>query len=299
MNSLLKHVAERSLILSGAARFARRRLRHRTLVLAYHNVLADGQPRSGDLSLHLPRQQFARQLDVLGQTHDVIPIGALWDPPGPSGRPRAVITFDDAYADTLTAAVEELVNRGLPATIFVSPALLGAVTWWDVLAEKWGGAVPDALRENALHTLEGRGARILDRAQSGSQLPNAETGLARIGTEIQLFEAARRPGITVGSHSWSHPNLSSLRGAALEAELSRPLQWLQSRFSTAVPWLSYPYGLFTNAVQTAAERIGYSGAFRIDGGWMPRGSFSRYAIPRLNIPAGISIDGFRLRIAGL
>lgn len=299
MKPALKHVAERVLIGSGVALFARRRLRQRTLVLAYHNVLPDGRPRSGDLSLHLPRREFARQLDVLAQTHDVIPIADLSNAPQSSERPRVILTFDDAYAGALTCGVDELVERGMPATIFVSPGLLGAVPWWDILAERWGGVVPDDLRRHALHALGGEAVAILDGAQSGSQKSSSPSTLAQIGTELQLSQAASRPGITIGSHTWSHPNLCSLRGTALEAELSRPLQWLQSRFPTVVPWLSYPYGLFTDAVQSASGRTGYLGAFRIDGGWIPQSPFSPYAIPRFNIPAGLSINGFRLRLAGL
>jgi peptidoglycan/xylan/chitin deacetylase (PgdA/CDA1 family) len=297
VNSTLKGVAERVLVGSGVARFARRGLRQRTLVLAYHNVLPDQHPQSGDRSLHLPRREFARQLDALAQTHQVVPLAALSDAPRPSERPRVILTFDDAYAGALSCGVEELVKRGMPATIFVSPDLLGGLAWWDILAERSGGVVPDDVRREALHALGGQAQTILNKAQSGS--PNGSSRLARIGTELQLSEAASQPGVTIGSHTWSHPNLSSLRDAALDAELSRPLQWLRSRVPNVVPWLSYPYGLFTDAVQIAAERTGYRGAFRIDGGWIPQSPFSRYAIPRLNIPAGLSIDGFRLRLAGL
>lgn len=299
MNTAFKLVAERVLVGSGIARLGRRRLRDRVLVLAYHNVLPDGQPRSGDRSLHLSRHDFARQLDVLTQTHDVVPLAALSNLTEPSQRPRVIVTFDDAYEGAIGCGVDELVERRMPATIFVSPALLGGVTWWDILAENSGGVVPEGLRHEALHTLGGRAEAILATARSGARVGAAKAPLAPIGTELQLSRAASRPGITIASHTWSHPNLSSLRGPALDAELSRPLQWLRSRFPTVVPWLSYPYGLFSETVQRAAEASGYQGAFRIDGGWIPRGTFHRYAIPRLNIPAGLSTNGFRLRLAGL
>lgn len=298
MNTTLKHVAERLLVGSGVARVTRRRLRHRTLVLAYHNVLPDDQPLSGDMSLHLPRREFGRQLDILAETHEVVPLHDLSASSRLSGRPRAVITIDDAYEGALTCGVDELVARGMPATIFVSPALLGSVTWWDILAEQGGGAVPGDRRREALHALGGQTRTILGAAHV-DQRESTTTRLPRIGTESQLLEAAARRGITLGSHSWSHPNLSSLSPSDLELELARPLQWLQSRFRTVVPWLSYPYGLFNDTVQNAAERTGYSGAFRIDGGWVADPAVSRYAIPRLNVPAGVSRDGFRLRLSGL
>ncbi len=299
VNTALKHVAESVLIGSGVARFARRRLRQRTLVLAYHNVLSDGDPRTGDLSLHLPQREFARQLEILAQSHDVVSIDALSDATWRSERPRVIITFDDAYAGALTCGVEELVKRGMPATIFVSPGLLGSVPWWDILAEQSGGVVADDARRHALDVLGGQATAILKGGQPGSHKPASLSWLAQVGTESQLSEAASRPGITIASHTWSHPNLCALRGPALESELSRPLEWLQSRFGRVVPWLSYPYGLFTDTVESAAERSGYLGAFRIDGGWIPQSGVTQYAIPRLNVPAGLSVNGFRLRLAGL
>ena len=266
------------------------------LVLAYHNVLPEGSPPAGDLSLHLPQREFARQLDVLAQTHQVVPIDALGEAPSAFERPRVVITFDDAYAGALSCGVDELVKRRMPATIFVAPGLLGSVTWWDVLAARGSGVIAEDVRQNALFALGGRTDAIL----AGADLrAGAHRELARIGTESDLSAAALQPGITIGSHTWSHPNLSALETTAVDAELTRARQWIDARFPNSVPWLAYPYGLFTDSVQRAAERAGYSGAFRIDGGWIPRSMRPGYAIPRLNSPAGLSLNGFRLRLAGL
>jgi peptidoglycan/xylan/chitin deacetylase (PgdA/CDA1 family) len=291
----IKRVAERMLIRMGVAEIARRGSRGRTVVLAYHNVVPDNLKPSGDLSLHLPRRDFARQLDLLAESHYVAPISALASPAN-ADRPVVVITFDDAYAGALTAGVEELVKRGMPATIFVAPDLLGTVPWWDILARQNGGAIPDALRREALGHRQGRRGSILANVTT---VDAANLAVARIGTESELTSAASRPGITLGSHSWSHPNLSSLEGTTLDAELTRPREWLTARFSMVVPWLSYPYGLFNPSVQRAAERAGYSGALRIDGGWIPRPCLLPFAMPRMNVPSGLSLDGFRLRVAGV
>src|SRR2546423_5455975 len=111
----VKAIAERVLLASGG-RAARWRMRDRTLILAYHNVVPDEQPIFGDRSLHLRRSDFAAQLDALRETHDVVPLPAVLLPShGP--RPRAAITFDDAYAGAVTLGVAEVVARGLPATV--------------------------------------------------------------------------------------------------------------------------------------------------------------------------------------
>jgi peptidoglycan/xylan/chitin deacetylase (PgdA/CDA1 family) len=213
-------------------------------------------------------------------------------------RPRVAITFDDAYAGAVNAGIDELVSRKMPATIFVAPALLGIVPWWDILAEREGGVMPEGLRDHALGELGGRTDAILDE-RAPTREGKWAAGLAKIASEAELSRAAARPGISLGSHTWSHQNLTCLSGAGLDAELSRPIDWLRSRFPSVESWMSYPYGLFSDAVESAARRCGYEGALRIDGGWIRRPIASPYAVPRLNVPSGLSIDGFRLRLSGL
>ena len=300
MNPALKHLAERALVRSGVERFARRTRRGRTLVLAYHNVVPNGEAVSGDKDLHLPQKEFSLQLDALAETHDVIPIDSIGHASPLSARPRVVITFDDAYMGALSVGVEELAKRGMPATIFVAPGLIDSVSWWDTLAERTHGAISGELRKHVLETLGGSADSVLRWARSKSLVTSSRPDLPRIGTISQLALAASQRGITIGSHSWSHPNLCALGQADLEAELSRTNQWLQSRFSSVVPWLSYPYGLYNESVKEAIAKAGYLGAFRIDGGWLqPSLSLPSYTLPRLSISSGLSLNGFRLRLAGM
>ncbi|MGH7719607.1 MAG: polysaccharide deacetylase family protein, partial [Gemmatimonadaceae bacterium] len=121
----------------------------------------------------------------------------------------------------------------------------------------------------------------------------------RCTTEEELSAAARMPGITLGSHSWSHPDLSQLSREQLGEELTRPLAWLRERYQTVVPYLTYPYGLSSPAVEEAARAAGYRAALRVSGGWATSTARERYALPRLNVPAGLSANGFALRASGL
>ena len=291
----MKRLAEQILIESGAERFARSRLRGDVLLLAYHNVLPEGESPSGDRSLHLNERDFAEQMDAVAETHEVIPLSSISDPPG--ARPRIVITFDDAYLGAITAGTRVLGSRNLPATIFLAPALLGAVTWWDLLADRETGEVPAERRHDALEVRAGRRGAVLDRytPHPGVRLEN----LPRIGTEEELAAVSNREGITFGSHSWSHPNLAVLAAPDVREELERPLAWLRERFSCVVPWLSYPYGRFNSSVVDAARAAGYAGAFRIEGGRLDSQAMKRpFELARLNVPAGVSTEGFRLRVAG-
>jgi peptidoglycan/xylan/chitin deacetylase (PgdA/CDA1 family) len=299
MRRVLKRSIELVLRCSGAPRLLRAARRGDTLVLAYHNVVPEGERTAGDSSLHLPQREFARQLDLLGRTHEVVPLASLPAAGEARGRPRAVVTFDDAYAGAVTAAVHELELRGLPATIFVAPAFVGGGSfWWDALAGP-AGLAPE-VRRHALDALAGRDREVRRWAQREGLAVRAVPPHMTVATEEQLRRAASVPGISLGSHTWSHVNLSAVPADELEAELSRPLAWLRARFGPVVPWVSYPYGLSSAAVERAAERTGYAGGFRVEGGWLT-GSHSggRYLLPRLNVPSGISLNGFELLTSGL
>jgi peptidoglycan/xylan/chitin deacetylase (PgdA/CDA1 family) len=301
LRSLFKQGVEAGLLWSGAARVSRALHRSRTLVLAYHNVVADDAPSCGDGSLHLPRHQFAAQLDALAEILEVVPLHSL--PEAGSRRrrrPRAVITFDDAYQGAVTIGVAELARRGLPATIFVPPAFVGGASfWWDCISDPRSNEITPELRTYALDRLRGEDAAVRAwSAERGAPLRRPPRS-AVAATEDELAAAARHPMISFGSHSWSHPNLAALTPDELRWEMERPLGWLRERYANVIPWISYPYGLSSPAVERAAAAAGYRGGLLVTGGWTPARMHSPTATPRLNVPAGLSISGFRLRSSGL
>ncbi len=298
MRQALKHGVEHLAGWSGVMALGRWRLRGRTLVLAYHNIIPDGVAPFGDRSLHLPRADFASQLEALEHTHEIVPLGQALTPRPAGRRPRAAITFDDAYQGAIAAGVEELVKRELPATIFVAPALVGGASlWWDALADPATGLAP-ALRDRALDEWSGANDEALQGAESAGAKVADVPPVARVAAEADILAAAQHSGISLGSHAWSHSNLTRLTREQVAQELARSLAWLSERTRAAPAWLAYPYGLFDSAVAAEAERAGYEGALGISGGWVPRAVADRFALPRVNIPAGISLGGFRLRGAG-
>jgi peptidoglycan/xylan/chitin deacetylase (PgdA/CDA1 family) len=297
---VLKQAAEFLLARGGMATLAARRRRGSALILAYHNIVPDDAPPIGDRSLHLSMNRFRSQLDRLEETHDVVELTAVRAPSDSSNRPRAAITFDDAYRGALTLALPELARRGLPATVFVAPGLLGSSgCWWDLLAASDGSGLLPSVRSHVLEVLRGDGVAAVSWARSNALPLAALSADAGIATEEELRAAAAFPGVRLGSHTWSHRNLACLNDAELDSELVRPIEWLRQRFSGVVPWLAYPYGLFAPTTAHAAQRAGYDGALRIEGGWVAADAVPAFVLPRLNVPAGLSPNGFILRACGL
>ncbi len=298
LRGVLKGVAEGLLAGSPLPRIARKKHAGHCVVLALHNVVPDGQPPAGDRPLHLPVADFERFLDLLTATHTIVALDEL-NAQASGDRPRAAITFDDAYAGALRHGLPVLAARQLPATIFVAPGLLGRpACWWDRLADPNAGL--DAhVRETALHRLRGDDAAIVEWAATKQPVWNAPADIFRIATADELAVAARQPRITLGAHSFSHPNLTELSAAELSRELEQPLRWLRENFQSARPWLAYPYGMTSPLVVRSAEQAGYALGFLVSGVWITPGHQHPWTLPRWSVPSGLSERGFVLHAAGV
>ena len=298
MKRFLKHRAERVLSSKAVGRVTRYRVRGKRLILAYHGIVPDGEAPAGERALFVRQADFAAHLDVLAEVADVAPLNDI-DEIG-DGRPRVAITFDDAYRGAVREGVRELAKHRMPVTIFVAPGRLdNHVFWWDALT---GDALEPAaeLREYAIGTLGGVDERVRAWASSSSTpFTDALPDYARTATVDELREATAHPGVTVGSHTWSHANLASLNTEAIDSEVVRSRDWLRATFADkAIPWLAYPYGLDSTLAHLVLADASYRGALRIVGGWHSAGEFSPFSRPRLNVPAGLSANGLRSRLLG-
>lgn len=277
----------------------KRRVRGKRLVLAYHGIIPDGAAAAGERGLFIGQRDFASQLDMLARVTDVVPLERI-DEAG-DGRPRIAITLDDAYSGAVNEGVRELVKRSLPATIFAAPGRLnGHVFWWDALSHG-RDKLDDSVRNHALRELKGADEQVRAWAgKAGLPASDALPSYARSATGAELGAALKFPGITVGSHSWSHRNLASLEAADVVAEVSHSRAWLRAEFGErAIDWFAYPYGLDSAVASRALADASYVGAVRIGGGWHRARDVSPFARPRLNVPASLSVAGLRARLFGV
>jgi len=82
--------------------------------------------------------------------------------------------------------------------------------------------------------------------------------------ECLSWEAVRemsQEGVTFGSHTQSHPDLSKITsGALLEKEIRGSKEILEDRLGKPVTLFSYPFGAFNDGVKRMAEEAGYEAA---------------------------------------
>jgi peptidoglycan/xylan/chitin deacetylase (PgdA/CDA1 family) len=294
----LNRVVESLLNLSGAPRRAARRSGRNRVVLAFHNVVPDGEAGHGDRSLHMPASHFHDLLRTLRQHAALVPLDDLVT--SRSAAPQFAVTFDDAYLGAMTTGLAALRDCDASATVFVAPGLLGQrSTWWDDAASPSQGAIPDATRDA---WLDGDAAGLSQRIRPQLRVPAAGLPASyAIADDALVRTAAGTTTVTLASHSWSHASLSALatHGAqdTLAHELSAPLTWLRDSGAPMLPMLAYPYGRWNGAAAAAARAAGYTAAFRVDGGALARND-DAFALPRINVPSAMRAAGVWLRAAG-
>jgi peptidoglycan/xylan/chitin deacetylase (PgdA/CDA1 family) len=89
---------------------------------------------------------------------------------------------------------------------------------------------------------------VLNLVVQGSDLPDADVK--------KMLDA----GWELGSHSITHPDLTTLEPAELEREVAGSREILKRRFGVPVENFSYPSGLYDDTVISAVHKAGYVGA---------------------------------------
>jgi peptidoglycan/xylan/chitin deacetylase (PgdA/CDA1 family) len=117
------------------------------LILMYHRISDTGPDPWG---LGVSPQHFSEHLEVLRQQAGPVALRELSRRARKRGPRTVVVTFDDGYADNMLDALPLLHGQEIPATVFVTTALLGKTRafWWDELADLLlrPGRLPDGLQ---------------------------------------------------------------------------------------------------------------------------------------------------------
>ena len=254
--------AERVLTLSPILAALKRQVRGSVVILAYHNVIPDGEPLTGAHGAHIRLRDFRWQMDLVQEHCQVVPLDSILDEPTDPGTYRASITFDDAYVGTLREALPELVRRNLPATVFVPSGLVGkGGFWWDELGiSGWEG------ERLPLVKLAGRTEAIRAWAAESGIQPRSQAPSQVVGKEEEILTAGALPGITFGVHTVDHVNLAELSENNIAHQLGECRRWLDSRRLPLSQFVSYPYGLTSESVEAVARDAGFAGGLTITGG---------------------------------
>jgi len=238
---------------------------------------------------------FARLLDLVSAQFEVVTIEAVLERErgGPALAPRSLLlTFDDAYSDVADHAWPALVDRRLPATLFVPSGFPGrpeTAFWWE---RAWAAIA--ATHRPAL-TIDGRSLPLLDATQRAAAYRAVRTilkagpddaiegALARLEAELAepgrprpqpsgrsldwpTLRSLREAGLALGSHTRSHPLLTRVAEPALRAEIRSGMEDLARETGSDLPAFAYPSGAFDDRAVAAVRDAGIRVAFTTERG---------------------------------
>jgi peptidoglycan/xylan/chitin deacetylase (PgdA/CDA1 family) len=284
---------------SGVTALARR-VRNAGVILCYHNVVssADASP-GGTPGAHMPAERFHRHMRWLVAHYDVLPLSAFLDRAsrGAPMRRVASVTFDDAYAGMFEHAWPVLRELGVIPTVFVIAGAPGRTQWfwWDRPAVV--RASDDRRRREWLTTLRGDEDAVrhaVPEPAGGEAAPSR----AYLAAPWSVIREAARTGMEVGVHSATHRALPALDDHDLVDEIQASRAVIARETGTAPGVFAFPYGLWDKRVRRQVQEAGYQAALTLDYGLVAAGA-DRWALPRVNVPSGMSDPAYRAWAAGL
>lgn len=137
-----------------------------------------------------------------------------------AGGKLIALTFDDGFRNFHDYALPVLRKFGYPATVYVVTDLIGKHDAW----EDFGDAEHEPLMT------------------------------------WDEIETCRQHGITIGSHTKTHPRLSGLSPEQVREEVFGSRQTLEERLDVPVRHFCYPSGDYNQAVAAAVADAGYVSA---------------------------------------
>ncbi len=161
------------------------------------------------------------------------------DSPTDQDPKRLFLTFDDGYAEVRTEVFAGMAKRSLPFHVFLLTDYVGKDNGWDLSL----------------------GRRPFRHAS---------------WDEIREMSEA---GVTFGSHTATHRDLTRLDEETIAGELAHSKQAIEYELGVPALTVSYPYGRYDARVTRAAEVAGYAAAFSLYPR-RPNEHIDRYALRR-------------------
>lgn len=235
-------------------------------ILMYHGVPPQGT------------QALAEQLHYLVRHFKVVSLETMLERLTHGGFPLAheiVLTFDDGLRNNLTVVYPILRQLQVPATMFVCPGLVesGAWLWNHEMRCRMQTLAAPELAELRMKLLAPgtsvdaivewmKTLRLPQRLMAETTIRQATAGFQPTATQSEAFDIMNwedlrsldRNLITVGSHTLSHPILTTLSGEEIESEILESRTCLEQRLERKVDFFCYPNGAYDKRAYQLVQR---------------------------------------------
>ena len=275
-------------------------------ILMYHGVAPQGV------------QALAEQMRYLVRHFKVVSLEAMLARLTNGSLPPAhevALTFDDGLRNNLTVVYPILRELQVPATMFVCPALVESGEWlWNhemrcrlqtltapdlselhmkLLA---AGTSVDAIIQwmKRLRLQQRRVAETIIRQATASFQP---TDAQREAFDIMDWDDLRsmdRDLITLGSHTLSHPILTTLNTEEIELEILESRRCLEQRLQRNVDFFCYPNGAYDKRAYQLVQKT-YRAAVTTESGVIDGGEgLDLHRLPRIPSAESAALTAWRL-----
>lgn len=318
--------AKTALLRMGGYAALRRMLPSRGLaILRYHAICGPEGYDYADPHICVAPENFERHVAYLTRAYHVLRLETAVAGMAAGSRLPAnavAITFDDGYADNLAAA--RILHRyGATGTFYITAGCLaGGQPFWPVEIRQLVRVLPygrmqldagtvcvtldlasEADRPAAVRQLTKafKSHPIAVREELRRQLralagPVDAPRVMLTWDEVREMQAL---GMTIGSHTMTHPNLPSAGVAAARQELLDSKHRLEQEIGAPVTMFSYPNGgaerYLTPEIQQAVRSAGYAAAATSRNAFAQPGS-DLYALERIEVEERVEDLAFALEV---
>jgi peptidoglycan/xylan/chitin deacetylase (PgdA/CDA1 family) len=275
-------------------------------ILVYHGIDTEGAP------------ELAAELRYLVRHFKVVPLETIADrlannaAPGPN---EIVLTFDDGLRNNASIVYPLLHQLRAPATFFVCPGLIENGTWlWthemrcrvQTLAEP---AFPELCSKLLVPANSAEGIvewmktlHLPHRRQAESIIRQATPRFQPTARQRQAFDMMNWDDllsldprlITVGSHTFSHPILTTLTAPEIELEVLESRRYLERRLQRTVDFFCYSNGSYDARAYLAAKQT-YRAAVTTESGVVDgRENPELHRLPRIPSAENAALTAWRL-----
>ncbi len=294
-------------------------------ILRYHAICGDEANAYAAPGIRISPGAFEAHVRFLADNYSTLPMAEIVDrlrDGRPLPRNTVAVTFDDGYADNLPAA-RTLHRHGLSATFYIAAGCLGdGEPFWPSelrhllsairqprLALHAGpvDVVLDVATNAARATAVGRLTRIFkahpidvrDALREQLRTAAAARPMPRVMLTWDEVREMHALGMTIGSHTMTHPNLPSAGPAVARAELVESRKRLEREIEAPVRMFSYPNGgaerYMTPDVQQLVREAGYAAAATSHNAFAGRHS-DLYALERIEVEERLEDLAFALEV---